>query len=174
MAELTTPTLDGLMMVLTVRPWPFLPPSPSLRRPEIYADRHVVTQRCPLAFSSLFYLQSAICPLILYPLVVIHKSLCQVLKPEDSSRGPKCAMGYHENKSRAVRPCLSVVYRQVAYCIQWLINPRSGLVHRQRSDRSREPHVMCRVAWRGEGAWSGYLMVARRTSILCLRLCPRP
>jgi hypothetical protein len=113
LAELITPTLDGLMMVLTVKPWPFLPPSPSLRRPEIYADKHVVTQRCPRAFSSLFYPQSAICPLILYPLVVIHKSLCQVLKPEDGSRGPKCAMGYHEKKSRAVRPCLSVVYRKL-------------------------------------------------------------
>jgi hypothetical protein len=44
--------------------------------------------------------------------------------------------------------CLS----QVACNVHWLMNLRSGLVHRQRSDRSREPHVMRRAARHGEGA----------------------
>jgi hypothetical protein len=152
LAELIIPTLDGLMMVLTVKPWPFLPPSPSSRRPEVYADMHVGTQRCPHAFSSLFYPQSAICPLILYPLVVIHRSLCQLFEARRWPPRAKMCDGLPRKQKQGGEALLECCLSQVACNVHWLMNLRSGLVHRQRSDRSREPHVMRRAARRGEGA----------------------
>ena len=52
-------------------------------------------------------------PLSFIPLWLSISHFVKYLKPEDGRRGPKCAMGYHENKSRAVRPCLSVIYRKL-------------------------------------------------------------